>query len=143
MEIYNDIDEHADLAEIFRALAEPLRLQIIRALMNRPMCVSRLAAALGAQQPSMSRALGILRRAGLVKRQRCGTFVRYAIADAVKGASLAPLCDFIASAMPEVYDHEAADRALAAQGIKPPPEVEPFRSAGQQGDPDPGASTQC
>ncbi len=68
MEIFGRVNTPSELAEVFGALAHPLRLEIIRTLMHRPMCVSRLTAALEAPQPSVSRALAILRRAGLVTR---------------------------------------------------------------------------
>ncbi len=121
MEIYSKTHSVADLADVFGALAHPLRLEIMRTLIHRPMCVSRLEAALEAPQPSVSRALAILRRAGLVTRSRCGAFVRYGLAETLDGEPLAPLHEFIGSLLPDTYDEDATDRILAERGIEPPP----------------------
>ena len=121
MKISDSQDITVDFAEVLGALAHPLRVQIMRTLMHHPMCVSRLAAALDAPQPSVSRALTILRQAGLVARHRCGAFVRYGLTETLAGRSLAPLHEFIKTFVPDVYDKEATDRLLAARGIHPPP----------------------
>ncbi len=120
MEISKSLYTSTDLADVFGALAHPLRLEIMRMLTHRPMCVSRLTAALKAPQPSVSRALAILRRAGLVTRHRCGAFVRYQLAETLSGEPLTPLHDLIASLLLDTYDDDATNRLLAERGIEPP-----------------------
>ena len=121
MQISNSIDNTERLAEVFAAIAHPLRIRIVRTLMHHPMCVSRLVAALEAPQSSVSRALAMLRKAGLVRRERCGAFTRYVLTDTLGGEPTAALHDLIAALVPDTYDEEATRRRLAAQGIEPPP----------------------
>jgi len=109
------------MADLFSALAHPLRLSLLRLLLQRPMCVSRLAAALDAPQPTVSRNLAILRRAGLVRRQQHEAFVRYELAEDVQGQPLRPLWDLILAIVADLYDEETVECRLAAQGIRTPP----------------------
>ncbi len=116
-----------DLADLFSSLGHPLRLRIVRLLMRRPMCVCRLATALEAPQSTVSRNLALLKRTGLVDRQQCGTFVRYALADSFAGVSLEPLYQLVARLTPDIYDEEAVDAALEARGTTVPPLAPPRR----------------
>lgn len=63
---------------IFRALADPTRLRILRLLGTMELAVGEVAQALGQSQPRVSRHIGILCDAGLAERRREGswTFVR-------------------------------------------------------------------
>ncbi|MBY0395556.1 MAG: metalloregulator ArsR/SmtB family transcription factor [Thermoleophilia bacterium] len=97
----------------FRALADPVRLRLL-ALIDRAgeVCVCHLHGALGLPQPTVSRHLAYLRRAGLVQGRRDGAWVHYRLArpaSAFHGALLAAS----ALAAPEVFaaDRERLDRA--------------------------------
>jgi ubiquinone/menaquinone biosynthesis C-methylase UbiE/DNA-binding transcriptional ArsR family regulator len=63
---------------IFRALADPTRLRILRLLGSMELAVGEVAQVLGQSQPRVSRHIGILCDAGLAERRREGswTFVR-------------------------------------------------------------------
>ncbi|WP_324828445.1 ArsR/SmtB family transcription factor [Qipengyuania zhejiangensis] len=63
---------------IFRALADPTRLRIMRLLGSMELAVGEVAQVLGQSQPRVSRHIGILCDAGLAERRREGswTFVR-------------------------------------------------------------------
>ena len=65
---------------IFRALADPTRLRMIRLLGTMELAVGELAQVLGQSQPRVSRHVGILCDAGLASRRREGswTFLRAA-----------------------------------------------------------------
>jgi len=56
----------------FSALANPTRLAIIEKLMDREMCVSELAVALGQQQSMMSHNLKPLEKCSLVFSETAG-----------------------------------------------------------------------
>jgi len=56
----------------FSALANPTRLAIIEKLMDKEMCVSELAAALGQQQSMMSHNLKPLEKCCLVFSEKAG-----------------------------------------------------------------------
>ncbi len=68
-------------AELFKALTAPLRVAIVVELMEQPRRVHELVDALGAPQPLISQHLRILRGAGLVRGERHGREVAYALVD--------------------------------------------------------------
>jgi ArsR family transcriptional regulator, arsenate/arsenite/antimonite-responsive transcriptional repressor len=64
--------------ETFRALADPIRLQLLaRIAAHGPICVCHLEEQLPYSQSRISKHLGTLRRAGLVSARRDGTWVYY------------------------------------------------------------------
>jgi len=56
----------------FRTLANPLRIQIITALTNRPMSVSELSDALGVERSKVSHALRTLKKCSFVGYNKKG-----------------------------------------------------------------------
>ena len=69
-------------AELLRALAHPLRLQIVEQLSaHEHRCVHELVGELGAPQPTVSQHLQVLRAAQLVIGTRVGKEVRYRLSD--------------------------------------------------------------
>jgi len=70
-------------ADLFAALADPTRLRLLHLLQQeKELCVCDLGAALDVPQPTASRHLGALRRAGLVEVRREGRWKFYALAPA-------------------------------------------------------------
>lgn len=68
--------------ELFRAVAHEDRLLVLLALSERPrLCVAELTALCGASQSAMSHQLRTLRDAGLVRAERAGRHVFYALDD--------------------------------------------------------------
>ncbi len=61
-----------EYSQFFRLLSEPARLQLLCQLRQGPMDVSALIEATGFSQSHISRQLGQLQRAGLVRCQREG-----------------------------------------------------------------------
>jgi ArsR family transcriptional regulator len=55
---------------VLKALAEPLRWEIVRALAREELCVCHLTEDLAAPQPLISHHLRVLRKAGLVEARR-------------------------------------------------------------------------
>ncbi len=83
------------LAERFRAIADPVRLQILNRLAVEPdgVCVCDLVDGLDRSQPTISHHLKVLTGAGLVRREQRGRWAWYHIeADELAGlrSSLAP-----------------------------------------------------
>jgi ArsR family transcriptional regulator len=67
-----------DTVQILAALAEPTRLAAIALLWDgREHCVCELMRELGATQSRMSRHMGVLKAAGLVRDRRDAQWVRY------------------------------------------------------------------
>ena len=70
------------LASIFRVLGEPARLQIlslIAAQQNQEVCTCELVETLGLAQPMVSHHLKVLYEAGLLNKERRGTWIYYRI----------------------------------------------------------------
>lgn len=81
-------------ARIFRALGDPTRLGIVRALLERPHNVSELIARLGLPQSRVSNHLACLRWCQFVTAQRRGRQVVYSIND-LRIRELTRLADLI------------------------------------------------
>ena len=79
--------------EIFRALADEVRLRILSALMGAELSVAELVEVLGLPQSTVSRHLKPLREAGLVETRREGTSVYYRRGALVHEPDLAPLLE--------------------------------------------------
>lgn len=66
--------------QILKALSDSTRLRLIRILITQDeFCVCALMDALLMPQYHISKHLGVLRHAGLVKQRRCGTWAYYSI----------------------------------------------------------------
>jgi ArsR family transcriptional regulator, arsenate/arsenite/antimonite-responsive transcriptional repressor len=73
-----DSAEAEELAERFRALADPTRVAIVNRLSGADeLCVCDLTAAFDLSQPTVSHHLRILRDVGLVRATRRGTWAFY------------------------------------------------------------------
>lgn len=69
-------------AEIFKALAHPIRLKIVRGLAQKDECnVSIMVEKLGVPQPTVSQHLNILKNAGVITGYKKGTQVCYKVTD--------------------------------------------------------------
>jgi len=69
-----------EIVERHRALADPMRIAILRVLLERELCVCELVAILDEPQYKVSRHLAVLKNAGLVAEWREGTWIHHAIA---------------------------------------------------------------
>lgn len=67
-------------SRLFKALANPTRLKILRLLGVREMCVCELTVALKLTQPTISHHLDILKYTGLLGERREGRWVYFNIA---------------------------------------------------------------
>jgi len=70
------------LATAFKAIADPARLRLLSLLAAQPSgeaCVCHFSHPLGLAQPTVSHHLKVLHQAGLVARERRGTWIYYRI----------------------------------------------------------------
>lgn len=67
------------LEVVFKALADKTRLRILALLGNNEVCVCHIHDTLGLPQPTVSRHLAYLRRAGLVAVRRDGVWMHYQV----------------------------------------------------------------
>jgi ArsR family transcriptional regulator len=75
-----EVDDAAVLARGFAALADPARLRLLSLIAARPegeVCACELVEPLGKSQPTVSHHLKVLFEAGLVDREKRGTWVWY------------------------------------------------------------------
>jgi DNA-binding transcriptional ArsR family regulator len=79
------------VAQRFRALAEPARLQMLNCMRGGEMTVTDLVDQTGLGQANVSRHLQILRTLGFVTRRKEGLFTYYALAD----RTVFTLCDLM------------------------------------------------
>lgn len=79
------------VAERFKALAEPARLQILNALRGGEMTVGELVDETELGQANVSKHLQLLHSLGFVSRRKEGLFVHYSLAD----RSVFQLCDIM------------------------------------------------
>ncbi len=76
------MNDYAQTAKLLRAIANPVRLQILEVLLDEPACVCELMMKTGRRQACISQHLMFLRDSGLVKRTRMGQNMRYELATA-------------------------------------------------------------
>jgi ArsR family transcriptional regulator len=98
-----------ELAEAFKAIADPARLRLLSFIAAQPTgeaCVCYLTEPLGLSQPTVSHHLKILFEAGLLDRERRGTWAFYRIVP----ERLTMLRDVLAGPT------ESSRRRMAAQG---------------------------
>ena len=75
-----DETDAAELARAFAALADPARLRLLSLVAAAPeVCACELVEHLGKSQPTVSHHLKVLYEAGLVDREKRGTWVWYRI----------------------------------------------------------------
>ena len=70
------------LAGLLKAVADPARLRLLSLIHAQPSgeaCVCHLTGPLGLSQPTVSHHLRVLHDAGLLERQRRGTWVYYRV----------------------------------------------------------------
>jgi ArsR family transcriptional regulator len=75
----------AGLAQVFRALGDPVRLRLVSLIGARQggeVCVCDLTSAFDLSQPTISHHLKVLREAGLIDSERRGTWVYYRLVPA-------------------------------------------------------------
>ena len=72
-------DELEKMSETLKAVAHPVRLQIVNILMNGERSVGELVKTLGTKQSLTSQQLSILKSRGVLKSRRNGNVVFYSL----------------------------------------------------------------
>jgi ArsR family transcriptional regulator, arsenate/arsenite/antimonite-responsive transcriptional repressor len=88
--VRDPIDESAAarLAQVFKALADPVRLRLVSLIgahQGGEVCVCELTTAFDLTQPTISHHLKVLREAGIIDSERRGTWVYYWLVPAALG----------------------------------------------------------
>jgi DNA-binding transcriptional ArsR family regulator len=88
-------------ADVFNAIAEPRRREILIALVSDERDVTALVEALGWPQPQISKHLGVLRQVGLVSVERKGRHRVYS----VNGQELRAVYDWVKT-FEKLWEHQ-------------------------------------
>lgn len=83
-----DDERAAQLAKVFKALGDPVRLRLLSMIASREggeVCVCEMTPAFELSQPTISHHLKLLRQAGLIDCERRGTWVYYWVLPGVLG----------------------------------------------------------
>ncbi|MCY6960185.1 metalloregulator ArsR/SmtB family transcription factor [Clostridium sp. ZC22-4] len=67
--------------KVFKALAHPIRIKIVKELVNRELCVCELNENVEFTQSNLSQHLKILKDAGILKSEKDGLKIMYSIKD--------------------------------------------------------------
>ena len=104
----------ADAQGLIQAFAEPTRLRLLALLSRGETCLCDLTGALGIPQPTASRHLARLRRAGLVTVRKDGLWAWYSLAPARNAVhqKLIECLDACAQEMPELSADETRCQRL-------------------------------
>lgn len=110
-----------ELQKLFKTLADPTRVRILRLLEREELAVHELTDVLGMTQSRVSRHLGILREAGLVRDRRDGTLALYRLTPPENGAwgtTWGLVQGALADDPDAARDAAALDRVLAARSAR-------------------------
>jgi DNA-binding transcriptional ArsR family regulator len=105
-------DDLIDLiAARFRVLSEPTRIKLLDLLREREASVHELTEAIGSSEQNVSKHLGVLRQAGIVRRSKRRNYSYYSIAD----ESVFALCEAVCGSLSRRADslHELVGGASA------------------------------
>lgn len=78
-----------DIAQIYKALSEQMRLRILMLLTHGELCVCDIMAVLEEPQSKVSRHVAYLKNSGLVKGKRVGTWMHYFLKEPLEGLAAA------------------------------------------------------
>jgi DNA-binding transcriptional ArsR family regulator len=113
----------ATTTDVFNAIAEPRRRQIVELLARRgALAVGTLVVALGLPQPAVSKHLGVLRKVGVVAVLKQGKQRVYSL----EAEKLKTVHDWV-KAFEDLWDHqldrikERAEKRAREQAESPPP----------------------
>jgi DNA-binding transcriptional ArsR family regulator len=99
--------------EVFEAMAQPKRREILRLLSGRELSAGEIASRFAVTQPAISQHLKVLKDVGLVSERREGTKRMLS----VRAEGLAELHDFLAAVMPTKLERlkEVAEKEERAE----------------------------
>jgi ArsR family transcriptional regulator len=92
----------SELADMFRLLGDATRLKIVLACSGAPVPVGEIALAVGASASLVSHHLRLLRAARLVRAERRGRHIYYALADEHVRCVLADMTSHVRESAPSI-----------------------------------------
>ena len=110
------------LETLFKALADKTRLRILALIGNNEVCVCHIHDSLALPQPTVSRHLAYLRRAGLVDARRDGVWMHYRVTrslDRNVQAVLRSAIDAVTNSPATAQDRKQFQRAFGELYVLP------------------------
>lgn len=98
------------VAQRLKALADPMRLHILQTLREGELCVGEIVTQVGGSQANVSKHLGVLRSAGLVRARRDGMNVCYSLDD----PAVFEICQMVCDAL----ERQATETVAEIEGRK-------------------------
>jgi len=102
--------------KIFDALSSPVRRKILAYLSATSLTAGEIAARFDISKPSLSKHLGVLENAGLVRGDKRGQFIHYSL---VRDNLVNTLNGFVQEVCPVARPLKKESRALAEKKTKP------------------------
>jgi DNA-binding transcriptional ArsR family regulator len=96
------------VAEQFRVLAEPVRLQILQCVGNEEKAVGEIVEQIKASQPNVSKHLKLMQEAGILIRRQEKNSAFYRVAD----PSIFEMCDMVCGALKKRTENRVKVLAL-------------------------------
>jgi len=115
------------LETLFKALADRTRLRIVGLLLDGEVCVCHIHESLDIPQPTASRHLAYLRRAGLVEGRKDGLWVHYSLAS-LQDPVMRTLLQAARHAIGHLDSGKRDRRRLGQRGERPTPRQIPLVS---------------
>jgi DNA-binding transcriptional ArsR family regulator len=99
------------MSNVFRALADPTRRQVLALLRERPLSAGELAARFDVSKPTMSAHFAVLREAGLIDASKHGKSIVYrlrmsVLEEALMGLAAAVGLDLAGAAVPSPKEEQ-------------------------------------
>ncbi|MEC9249031.1 MAG: autorepressor SdpR family transcription factor [Pseudomonadota bacterium] len=94
------------MTDVFKALAHPVRRQVLRDLRDGPCAAGELAERFPVSKPTMSGHFNILKDAGLILAERHGTTIRYRLNVSVADEAIGWLMELVAKDQPKPGEGE-------------------------------------
>src|SRR5690606_4063202 len=96
------------MADVFSALAHPVRRRILTALRSGPKTAGDLAGLFPVSKPTMSGHFMALKEAGLIRAERHGTTIRYRLNAGAAEEALALLMTLVGAGKGEQAEEDAS-----------------------------------
>lgn len=97
-----------ELAEFFKILSEPVRLELLLALRERELTVGDLTSLTGTTTANVSKHLTMMKKAGLLERRKVGTLVYYSL----RNETVFGICDCICNDIRSRYEDKRSSIAI-------------------------------
>lgn len=101
------------LTQVFKALSDPIRRQILRMLTKGDLPAGEIAAAFPISKPSVSHHLAVLKQAGLVEDRRQGQQIIYSLNTTVFAEVVAWVMDLVKAGEAQTASEPAGETSAS------------------------------